>query len=298
MKDRTAKTATAGDARPAQLRSGAIRLAGSEAQAREEECDREEEGVNHPALRSGEALTSQNEVTMGRFFQHAVLCASICLIGRTAAVAQNQDGGNPLFWHSQVGSLGYIQVRDELKLTSDQIVKIQQFGDEVTDKYIKPSGGVLPADEPERRRIIAELRAARESASEKARGVLTIEQAARFKQIEIWINLPWAFTNADVVRGLDMTEQQNGALKAIGNECSNELRVLNERLKAGSKGRPMEEFLAKRAELFAKVAKERDELLAAKEAECLAVLTDDQKARFEKLRGPKFELDRVPARPK
>ena len=106
--------------------------------------------------------------------------------------------------------------------------------------------------------------------------------------------MPWAFTHADVVRELGMTDQQKGALKSIGDECSNELSVLNERLRPVGRVPPTEEALAQRAEVFAKVAKEREEVCAAKEAECLAVLTEAQKTRFEKLKGPKFEMRREP----
>lgn len=47
--------------------------------------------------------------------------------------------------------------------------------------------------------------------------------------------------------------------------------------------------------MISSIVQERQELRAAKDAECLATLTDDQKAKFLKLRGAPFELGRRPA---
>jgi hypothetical protein len=132
---------------------------------------------------------------------------------------------------------------------------------------------------------------------DRAKAVLTAEQTARFTQIEIWLKGPLAFTDADVVRELDLTDQQKEVLKTVCDEYTSAVDALQKQLRP-ARGvvrtndggvRLTKEDPAKG---IAEIGKQREEVRAAKEAECLAVRTDDQKAKFEKLRGPKFELGR------
>jgi Spy/CpxP family protein refolding chaperone len=190
-------------------------------------------------------------------------------------------------WLIGVGWLGFIPVRDELKLTDEQQAKIKEIGDEFTEKHARPASEAiekLPAQE--QRKKADELRELERDAMEKALGVLEPEQVARFRQIEIWLSGPSAFRIPDVERRLNLTEQQKGVLKTIDDEYGNALIALNkqprERFRTGES--------SKFAEQMAELEQQRQELRQAKEAECLSVLTDDQKERFLKLRGEKFEL--------
>ncbi len=226
-------------------------------------------------------------------FLPLVLALLIGLFHGTAAIAQRPPGGNPNMWHLGVGLLGFIQVRDELKLTDEQQAKIKEIGDEFIEKHARPvteAIQTLPVEE--QRKKAEELRSLEREIMEKALGVLEAEQVARFRQIEIWLSGPSAFSNPDVERELKLTEQQKGVLKTIADEYGNALIALNqqprERFRAGESSR----F----AEKMAEVEKQRQELRRSKEAECLSVLTDDQQARFLKLRGEKFELRRNPNR--
>jgi Spy/CpxP family protein refolding chaperone len=234
---------------------------------------------------------------MRRFFHRGVIFLSICLFAGTAAVAQNRLGYNPeVYWYPVAGVLGLVQARDELKLTADQMEKIKEIGDEFVEKFRRPlyeASLNLPFEEQQKK--LAELRKPEEEMVKKAKAILTAEQAARFRQIEIWVKGPLAFADPDLARELDLTDVQKGTLKTIGDEFENEVNDLMKRLRRDFRVRPTKEEQAKRREEFVETNKRSEELRAAKEAECLAVLTDDQKARFEKLRGTKFEL-RLPGR--
>src|SRR5262249_13650216 len=218
-------------------------------------------------------------------------------IAGTVAAGQRPPGGNPNLWHPSVGLLGWIKVRDELKLTPAQVEKIRDFGDERIEKHERPLEESLgKLTEEERRQKFAAVEKRQKEATEKATEALTAEQARRYRQMEIWTMGPLAFSYLDLTRDLDLTEAQRGALKTIGDELENERNARAKRLQRDFRVRLTKEEQAKRREELAENTKKDEELRAAKLAECLSVLTDDQKARFEILRGPQFEL--LPERPR
>jgi hypothetical protein len=131
---------------------------------------------------------------------------------------------------------------------------------------------------------------------EKAKAVLNAQQAARLLQVTIWAHGPLAFSEPDVSRELNLTIEQKGALKTIGDEYMNERASLAKPLQRRPGVRLTKEEQARQAEESTKVAALQDDLRAGKQSECLDVLTDEQKARFEKLKGPKFELNPRSAR--
>ena len=226
-------------------------------------------------------------------FGRATCVVLTLLLGATVAVAQRPQGEAPLLWHRGIGVLGYVQVRDELKLTGDQINQVEAIGDEFIDKHVRAfEASAEKLSEDERRRKFAELKKVESEGVEKAKKVLTAEQAARLRQIEIWRSGPPAFADEDVVRALELTEQQKGVLKTIGDEYLHEVAALGTGLRAEFPGRITREERAKRAKRLAEIETQRQNVRAVKEAECMAALTDEQKLRFEKLRGEKFEIRR------
>jgi hypothetical protein len=192
--------------------------------------------------------------------------------------------------------LGYVQVKDELNLTGDQMEKIKAIGDDFIEKHVRTFEASAQNADPEGRRKYDQLKRREQEAIEKAKAALTPEQAARFRQMEIWVKGPVAFAEADVARDLNLTAEQKAVLKTIGAECLNEVGALGKSLRSAVPGRITTDEKAKRAEKIAEMETQRQAVCAAKETECLAVLTDDQKARFLKLRGAKFELRRGPPR--
>jgi len=224
---------------------------------------------------------------MRRFLGIVLPVLAVSLLTADAALAQGQGrrGGFGGFGGMQTQPAMLLpnpQVQKELKLTDEQIAKIR----EITDA-LRPQPGAARPDfqnmsEEERREFFAEMQKKNEEAGKKATEVLTDAQSARFKQIQLWIQGTGALVqNEELGKKLAITDDQKAALKTITEESA-------------KKGQELGRGLFGRGASDEERTKAREQLTALRtetEAECMAVLTDDQKAQFEKLRGPKFELD-------
>jgi Spy/CpxP family protein refolding chaperone len=224
---------------------------------------------------------------MRRFPGIAVAVLAVCLLTADLALAQGQGrrGGFGMFGGMMVQPAALLpnpQVQKELKLTEEQIAKIK----EITDA-LRPQPGAARPDfqnmsEEERREFFAEMQKKNDEAGKKATEVLTDTQKGRFKQIQLWVQGTGALVqNEELGKKLAITDDQKEALKTITEESGKKQQELGR----ASFGPGVSD------EDRAKVREQMAALRTETEAECLAVLTDDQKAQFEKIRGPKFELD-------
>jgi Spy/CpxP family protein refolding chaperone len=227
-------------------------------------------------------LQTLGEMNMRDFRFSWLVIILISFVASDTAFAQDQGGrrGRGGQGGGQMGVLqllGNAQVQKELKLADDQIAKIKEISDANRPQRRGQGGNnQLPTDEE-----IAARRKKAEEAGSQALALLTAEQAARFKQVRIWSEGTRALTNdEDVAKQLGLTDDQKGALKTIGEESAKKSGEI-------SQGRRGANEDARK-----KITDELAALRTTTESECLAVLTDDQQAQFEKLRGPKFELDR------
>ncbi|MBI3865378.1 MAG: hypothetical protein HY290_26180 [Planctomycetia bacterium] len=207
------------------------------------------------------------------------------LLAADSAFAQGQGrrgrggAGGGFGQMGELQLLGLSQVQKELKLSDDQVAKVKEIAD--ANRQGRPQGGNQNLSQEERDARFAEIRKKSEEAGKQAVALLNEEQATRLKQVKIWAEGSRALTRDEAVaKELNLTDDQKGALKTIGDESG---RKIGEIAQSGGRG-ANEETRKKIAEDMAAVRKSTD-------AECMAVLTDDQKAKFEKLRGPKFELD-------
>src|SRR5262245_42993111 len=102
----------------------------------------------------------ESEGAMCRMIQSGLFGVLILSWGVTAAVAQQRLGYNPdVYWYPVAGSLGYVQVRDELKLTAEQMKNIKEIGDEYVEKFVRPlyeSFVKVPLEEQQKK--LAELK--------------------------------------------------------------------------------------------------------------------------------------------
>ncbi|HEY3964961.1 MAG TPA: Spy/CpxP family protein refolding chaperone [Planctomycetaceae bacterium] len=224
---------------------------------------------------------------MRNFSLSWLVVVMVCLVASDSAFAQNQGrrgrggagGGGGFGMMGSLQLLGIPQVQKELKLSDDQIAKIKVIADANQPAGGRRGGGQQATDEER-----AERRKKAEEAGNQAVALLNDEQATRFKQVRIWVEGTRALTSDETVaKQLNLTDDQKGALKTIADEAAKKQR---EQFAQGGRGQNVtDEERAKRREQMATLAKET-------ETESLAVLTDDQKSQFQKLRGPKFELDR------
>lgn len=191
--------------------------------------------------------------------------------------------------------LGLEKVQKELELVDDQKAKLREIGEKAAarrrDAFGGPQGFQQLSQEERRARSaeMAKKMAALNQETRKAiEEVLLPHQVERLKQISLQIQGTQALSDPEVAKELGITKEQEDKFAQIREEA---MKKSGELFASGQRGEMREKFEALR--------KETDEKL-------LAVLTAEQKEKFEKLKGPKFEIDmrelmggfRGPGRPK
>jgi Spy/CpxP family protein refolding chaperone len=224
---------------------------------------------------------------MRRFFGFTVPVFVVCLIAGNLAMAQG-PGGRGRGGFGGFGQMGTSmllqnpQVQKELKLSEDQIAKLKEINDGLRPQRGAGAPSFQDMSEEQRQEFFAEMRKKADEAGKKATELLTADQNSRFKQVQLWIQGTGALTtNEELAKQLKLTDDQKDALKTITEESGK---------KRGELGRGLfSQDIS--PEERTKLTEQMTALRAESEAECLAVLTDDQKAQFDKLKGPKFQLD-------
>lgn len=222
---------------------------------------------------------------MWRKFGFALVVIGLSSSARNRAFAQQGDAGayNPVDYvplMRPVVGLESSTVRRELKLTDEQEKKALAII-EKTRQASKTAGfgaGLfrLPKEEKEAR--LAEYRKVMAAANDEATGLLTDEQMARFKQIRIWIPREQALFSREIIAELKLVTVQTDALTAIFEKYKTKMRELPP-------------FNPRDEESRRKAFKEMDELEKSAGVEYLGVLTKEQREQFERMRGPRFEVD-------
>lgn len=172
------------------------------------------------------------------------------------------------------------KVQKELELVDDQKAKLREIGEQAMARMRE----LFPRQEPgqelsreERQARSAEMAkrmaAANRETNKAIEEVLLPHQVERLKQISLQIRGAQALDDPEVARELGITDEQKQKFAQIREEAMNKGREL---FGAGQAGNMRERFQRLRQET---------------EEQILAVLTADQKEKFEKMKGPKFEID-------
>ncbi len=227
---------------------------------------------------------------MRRLFGIAVTSLVVCTFVTSGAMAQGRGRGGfgGGFGFGQGGFSGLLQitqVQKELKLSDDQIAKVK----EVTDAARPPqgAGGQRGANQTDEQRAAAREERQKKNAETDAKltALLMPEQVTRLKQVQLWVQGYGALTNNEnVAKELGLTDDQKGALKTISDEANRKRQALFQGLGRGASEEQRNKFRDDSAAL----QKDTD-------AECKAVLTDDQSAKLAAMKGEKFELDMAAA---
>ena len=229
---------------------------------------------------------------MRRFIGITLPLLAVCMMAGNVAFAQGRGGRGGFGGFGGMGGggagmlLGNPQVQKELKMTEEQTTKIGEMQREMFAGFGRGGGGGggQNLSDEERQKQREEFQKKAEENNKKMVALLDDGQNARLKQIQLW-TMGVAGLAADqgvakeTAAALKLTDDQKEALKTITEESGKK----NQEVFAGFRGADEE----KRTKLMAQMAENRKET----EAECLAVLTDEQKAQFDKMKGPKFELD-------
>jgi Spy/CpxP family protein refolding chaperone len=151
------------------------------------------------------------------------------------------------------------KVAADLKLTSDQKEKLKALPPPTRDN--------------------------RADVEKQAAEILTPEQLERVKQIRLQLQGPVALASPEVAKALELTDEQRGKIQTVQQEAQAKMQEARQ----GARDMTTEQ----RAEMMKKMQESRKETLE----KILAVLTPEQKAKFEKMQGAKIELDMSALRP-
>ena len=229
---------------------------------------------------------------MRRFLGITLPLLAVCMMAGNVALAQGQGRGRGgfsgprmrQFQFSLLSLAAREDVQKELTATAEQKTKIEGIRQDLFAGFQRGGGGGNQnLSDEERQKRDEEMRKKGEEATEKLTAELTADQNSRLKQVQVWAQGSHALIeNADVAKGLNLTADQKEALKTINDEADKKTGEL--RGQGGPGQNVSDEERAKRREQSAAIAADTN-------AECMAVLTDEQKAQFDKIKGAKFQLD-------
>jgi Spy/CpxP family protein refolding chaperone len=200
---------------------------------------------------------------------HTVVVVALAAVLAAPALAQRPGGGRG----GMMGGpalLANKSVQDELKLTDDQKATIKKIVEERTAAAKKAR------DDMDR----DAARAAREKATKalaKVESSLKPAQAKRFKQIQYQVGGAHALASEKVQKELGLKDKQVDEIKDALKTQQTEMQELFR----GARGD---------REKAAEARKKMQELRKKTEAKITKVLTDEQKKKWEEMKGPKFEF--------
>jgi Spy/CpxP family protein refolding chaperone len=185
-------------------------------------------------------------------------------------------------------------VQKDLGLTADQIGKIRdcakfcfQQGREFRAKSREILPPSLPAAESDARE--REFRALAEDFQRKGKemrtkllAMLTPSQSERLKQIQLQTAIPTTLGRPEIIKALDISEEQSRKIRALRDRLGKELFPKFPDLR----GLDPKELRQKVIEFM----KKQDQAQAEENKAVLEVLTAEQRAKLEKLLGKKIEV--------
>ncbi len=200
----------------------------------------------------------------------ALVCIVIAIAAAHPAWAQPGRGGfRRMFGVAKAQLATLPEVQDALKLSDKQKARVAEINDELGEKRRALWGTGFGRF----KEIRGELETLNAEAAKSVDAVLDEPQRKRLDEITIQQNGARSLVDPSVVAQLGLTENQQSALKAVAEENSQAFE--NAFAEGGREG------WRQRAE---ELAEEGDKKM-------LAVLTDEQKQKFELLHGEAFEVD-------
>jgi len=218
-----------------------------------------------------------------------VAAMAVVLAGASVAVAQGQDAGQArrrrsmrLSRGSLLGLLSIEQVQKELKLEKDKIDKIKEIGEKLRAEMRKEYTALREIEDRQKRmekyRELADKYDAK--SREQLRDVLAREQMMRLYQIRMQVRpVLDSLDNRYVAGRLKITDDQKKKLAQIEKDMQAKRTELFRDLRNASQ--------EKRTEAYQKYRKLREDT----DKKALAVLTDEQKKAFEKMKGKAIKLE-------
>lgn len=186
-------------------------------------------------------------------------------------------GGGPL-----LGLTRAPEVREEIKLTEDQIELVDILRDDLEDAEGRPEfpENFRDLSDEERTAFFEKMRTWGEQQAAKAKESLAVvleeDQFKRLNEISIQVQGVQALLDPDVAKELKLSKEQQQQVEEKQREARSEMFAqMREIFQGGDREAAREKMEALRKESDAKV---------------LAVLAEEQKQAFEKMKGEPFEM--------
>lgn len=172
------------------------------------------------------------------------------------------------------------QVREELEISPDQEEALQKLAEQMRPS--RPEGmDFRSMSEEERNEFFQKMRSDAEKKTaemkEKLEEVLFPEQTTRLEQIVLQVRGVQALNDPGIATELGITDDQTKELEEVRDSLREEMATKARQMFAnrGEGGGPREAFAELRKDMETKI---------------LAVLTQEQRSKFEEMKGEKFDL--------
>ncbi len=204
--------------------------------------------------------------------------------GRSQAADQKSEGHHRGHGGAGFMALGKLEllrnekIQKELALTDEQRDSLHKFAEELREEIGKGRGQEQKLSPDERRTQMAAVFAQRQKdIQKKLDDVLTTAQRQRLGELELQLRGPAALYQADVADSLALTDDQKKKLEDLKTEQAKQFRdMMRDAFHGGDRDKVREQVQKARKDAHDAV---------------LAVLTTEQRDKFEKMQGPKFEFD-------
>jgi Spy/CpxP family protein refolding chaperone len=220
---------------------------------------------------------------MRRLCQIALLTAIAGFLTQSAFAQPPERGGGRrggFRGGMAAGQVGMLlrneSVQKELKLDKDQVTKVNEAIEKVSQQHQGEFAKLRELSSPEERRTKGQElgQAASADALKSVSDILNKDQLARLKQIELQQSFAEAFTRTDVADALKLTDEQKTKIKTIIEDARKEAQEA--RQGGGGFGQGgFQRMLEMRKQTADKA---------------VAVLTDDQKKTWKEMTGEPFHL--------
>ncbi|TWU42829.1 hypothetical protein [Novipirellula artificiosorum] len=189
-------------------------------------------------------------------------------------------GGESSSGEAMVGLLRIEEVRAECELMPDQEEALKKIQDD--SRTERPDFDFRNASEAERTKFFEKMQEERAERAKKIEGqldqVLMPAQMKRLKQIALQVRGVGALSDPEIQKELEVTDAQKKEMEEVRTRVQEEIRSkMQELMQSGDRDREAMQ------EAFSKVRTEIEDKV-------LAVLTSDQKAKFEEMKGEAFKM--------
>jgi len=169
------------------------------------------------------------------------------------------------------------QMGEELGITEAQQEQMQAAMQEMMEEMRASRDEGEELSQEDRMARMTEMR---EAMQQKVEGILTTEQVERSGQLRLQAEGTRALSRDDIAEDLDLNDEQKGQLESINERVRSQMEELGQSMRDGD-------------ESDREAARERFTALRERADQArMSVLTDDQKAQLEEMKGEAFEFQR------